>query len=630
MGNEFQRRQGSGFTNLNRILDANKSNKIGQTVQTGVQNLANQAKQQTQAAVSGFNDQSQQYKTNLKDTEQFANQAIDKIKTGEVSGVNEQDQSKLGQVLQGQYTGPQGLNQDQVAKTRNAANQAEQYSKMGSTMGGRSLLLDRFVNARGKTGYTQGGKTLDATLLSKGNANFGQMKQAGRGLIQDVNKQEQVAQSQAQVNANQARQVADQTKAGLTSTMKDVDTSLAGRLKEEQDKNADLLNTVNNIQTPWEALKQNQGETVEDFTKRKDQAKADYNTQVAKFGGQSEPEDAMMMLKTAYDKGLVDDSQISTLLGGGLTAKDLGLVAGLYGRNETFRRGLGENAGRDEYNADLLAGNIDREGLSDAGKAVYDQYNANKNRLRVGDSNGLLAEIQRDKTYRTDQKFEGPSGFGTVGEFLSQLKGDPGREGRIGSMRDVIVDPNGNEVTGNPIVKQDPTTYRPSGSRGNPTQIEVPGKSYIEKPVLDAQGKPIVTVDPYSGKPTPKTEKVYVTKEKEVTGDQLTRGGPWFNVTNEGFRESQSKLNDLISKGYIPKIGNAGLTDALRNAMQLQEAKNLSKQGLASDTQAQQMSILNKILGNKEAAKQFDDRQKFESSKVDLSSLFKQLDNKGK
>jgi hypothetical protein len=61
------RNKGTGFTNINRVLDANKGNRLGQTVVSGVQNQVNNVQSNLQNATNKFQTEAQK---NLVDTEE--------------------------------------------------------------------------------------------------------------------------------------------------------------------------------------------------------------------------------------------------------------------------------------------------------------------------------------------------------------------------------------------------------------------------------------------------------------------------------------------------------------------------------------------------------------------------------
>jgi hypothetical protein len=217
MASEFDRRKGSGFTNLNRILDANKNNKLGQTVQSGVQQQSQTVKDNTQNLASGFQQQSQASRLDSDENKQYRQSVLDKIdSTGIKDNIQPEDeiQNKFGKFQSGVYAGPVGFQQDQLQKNLQKAQQTQSLSKLGADAGGRMTLLDRFVNPQGRNqGYTAGQKKLDSTLFSKANPQvFGGIRKAGAGLTEGLQQQANVAQSQGQELANRARYFGDETK----------------------------------------------------------------------------------------------------------------------------------------------------------------------------------------------------------------------------------------------------------------------------------------------------------------------------------------------------------------------------------------------------------------------------------
>ena len=82
--------RGSGFTNLNRIVGANKQNQLGSAVGSGLTQQAQVARQGLQKGTEQFNQQAQQ---NRLDTEQNKQAAQNILNAPE--SVSDQDVSKF-------------------------------------------------------------------------------------------------------------------------------------------------------------------------------------------------------------------------------------------------------------------------------------------------------------------------------------------------------------------------------------------------------------------------------------------------------------------------------------------------------------------------------------------------------
>ena len=183
--------QGSGFTNVQRVAQANQNNRLGQAVGTGVQQVGQQARTAIGAGQQQFQQQAQQ--SNL-DTE--ANRAAIAQAVQDPTKATDEQVKQFSQYRSGQYHGPQGIqNYDELS---NQAQQAQQLGQSANTAGGRLALLQRFA-ARPQQSYTSGQSRLDAALLGQtGSQGLRQARQSTLGLQGQLDQGQQAAQAQAQ------------------------------------------------------------------------------------------------------------------------------------------------------------------------------------------------------------------------------------------------------------------------------------------------------------------------------------------------------------------------------------------------------------------------------------------------
>ena len=218
--NQQQKQQGSGFTNIQRVLGANQNNKLGQTVSQGVENVTNKAQTQAQDAQNKFatdigkanqdimSGQNVQQNLSGIDFAKDSNAAQNALQ-----GVNTDQNAAALQNLRGGYQGPQGLqNAEQLQQ------QAQDASQLGQGLrsnAGRQATLQRFVNPN--AGYTSGERRLDSMLLDQ-NAN--QLKGVGR--------QAQVAGNQINQQVNNAGLLGQSTGQQYNALGQAVDSRLTG------------------------------------------------------------------------------------------------------------------------------------------------------------------------------------------------------------------------------------------------------------------------------------------------------------------------------------------------------------------------------------------------------------------
>lgn len=183
--------QGSGFTNVQRVAQANQNNRLGQAVGTGVQQVGQQARTAIGAGQQQFQQDAQ--KNNLDTTE---NRAQVQNLVQDPTKATDQQVKQFAQYRSGQYQGPQGIqNYDDLS---NQAQQAQQLGQSANTSGGRLALLQRFA-ARPQQSYTSGQSRLDAALLGQtGSQGLRQARQSTLGLQNQLDQGQQAAQAQAQ------------------------------------------------------------------------------------------------------------------------------------------------------------------------------------------------------------------------------------------------------------------------------------------------------------------------------------------------------------------------------------------------------------------------------------------------
>jgi hypothetical protein len=234
---------GSGFTNLSRYLQANRSNKLGQTVASGVQQAGQQARGAVTQAGQQFQQKVGEEKARLGEQEQRAGQIIQ----GATGQTGDEDVKTVQNVLGAEFKGPTGVqNADEV---RARAQEAESLARAGGSQAGRFGLLQRYVG-QGRPAYSAGQQRLDQMLL--GQTGQQQLRQARAGTVgvgSEAERQITAATEQGKELQGQARQVAESTKGKLGQSISDYDAAMAAQLASQQ---AQYQNILNQIGTPGE------------------------------------------------------------------------------------------------------------------------------------------------------------------------------------------------------------------------------------------------------------------------------------------------------------------------------------------------------------------------------------------
>lgn len=302
--------QGTGFSNLQKIVDANSNNKLGSTIQGGIQNQADSTKSNLNSSYGQFqNDVNNNAVDTANNRQQVTdtvnkfgggdNQTIDLGKggfdesaaqpgqpttpgpygsptdssggtvTGASPDISNQTPSLTGgdissfeKFRSGTYNGPQQLSN--LGDIQNQAQDTQQLGQSVNNSGGRQSLLQRFI---GGNQYTQGQQNLDNLLLgATGAPNLQTAQQSTRGIVNQVNQAGSNAQALANQTASQNRAFADFTNQSIANVYDpqnaQLDANVASTQQTETDREAkiqalnNMLSKDNSADTAKSALQQ--------------------------------------------------------------------------------------------------------------------------------------------------------------------------------------------------------------------------------------------------------------------------------------------------------------------------------------------------------------------------------------
>ncbi len=184
-----QKPQGSGFTSLDKYLQAGQAPQFGQEFSAKVQGDVNKAGQTLTQATDTVSKQIKEGGYALPEADIQA----------AIANPLQADTAKVKQAVNAQFTGPMGLegSQEQYNQVFGAVEGAKQKAKSAGTEAGRFTLLDTYF---GRPNYTQGEKALDNLLLQRGGGLDAQGLKAQAKQLSEQAKQ-------AQMNLmNQAKQ----------------------------------------------------------------------------------------------------------------------------------------------------------------------------------------------------------------------------------------------------------------------------------------------------------------------------------------------------------------------------------------------------------------------------------------
>lgn len=221
--------KGTGFTNINSILDANQGagQKMGEKIGGGLTQQANSVRAGIESGQNQFNAQKNQAGTAAKGAVQ-AGQNLTK-QAGETDQAYQsrlaqpqqpQDFSAIGNNLRSaEYTGPMGL--QNAGQIQAQAANAQTAGRQAGTTEGQQQLLKQMVAKPGN--YTAGQSALDTMLLGQG----------GQGAIQQGRRDTLGVQNKAQGAIDLAGNQANALKGGIAQSrdkaLADLRTNLSGQ-----------------------------------------------------------------------------------------------------------------------------------------------------------------------------------------------------------------------------------------------------------------------------------------------------------------------------------------------------------------------------------------------------------------
>lgn len=190
--------RGTGYVNVQKLIQANQGNQLGSAVSQGIQN-------QGQNTQNNLNQQEQQFSqgTQASAANTDANSALIQQGLSNPTSLTPQQQQQFQALMSGQYSGPTALNN--AGQLQAQAQNAAQLSQNLNTSGGREQVLQQMI---GGPGYTSGQASLDQLLLGQAanNPQLAQARQSTAALNNQVNNAVNAAQAIGQEQGNESQQ----------------------------------------------------------------------------------------------------------------------------------------------------------------------------------------------------------------------------------------------------------------------------------------------------------------------------------------------------------------------------------------------------------------------------------------
>lgn len=237
-----QTKQGTGYTNLGRLMSASKDNLLGQKVAGTIGSQVGGVQQQLAEQQKAFGEESEKSKIGgQKDIEQ-REAVLGRFTSPSGAGgeATDEDVSAFERFRSGQYAGPQGLKDTSALKgtAQQLQGQVSNFSPSGT-----QELLRRSV---GGDRYTQGQQRLDTLLMDK--SKLTPIARQAQGLGQQISRADLAASGQAELQKNLAQQFAKETQEKLTGGMGGIETAVQGQLAAAQAQEKDRLSKIAAVQ----------------------------------------------------------------------------------------------------------------------------------------------------------------------------------------------------------------------------------------------------------------------------------------------------------------------------------------------------------------------------------------------
>ncbi len=228
-----KQRTGTGFTNLQRLTDANKGNQLGQKVAGNVGQQVGGIQSRLSSQYSDFQKEAEKNAVGNETDKDSRNVIMGRFLSPSSPGqeLTDDEVKSFGRYTKGEYSGPTSLQDTGTLKS-----QAEQLKGQVGNLSpsGTQELLRRSV---GGDRYTQGQQRLDSLLMGQSHDSQDSMRGVQRQvgtLGSEINRTNLAASGKAEQLKGQSKQFAEQTKGLLNTGLTEIDKTVEGQLKAAQ------------------------------------------------------------------------------------------------------------------------------------------------------------------------------------------------------------------------------------------------------------------------------------------------------------------------------------------------------------------------------------------------------------
>lgn len=345
-------KKGTGFTNINRVLNANQGNQLGNTVSNNVQNQANSVRSNVQKSQQEFEQEAEKNRLDSEENKQKRNNVIGRFETQNFKPDESKFQVSTG--LQNQYNQQRTtLQQQQSQQQQNAA---KERAALQSVYNQKSQELN---NAQKE--YDEANKFLSGYGVR---TNFNDMFSGGDIYTKDGSAVNREAYEKALNTVNSLGTKYGKIQGILNPAVKSVNNLLSTFNQTTQAQEQEIANKLTNLESQYgEMTKSEKAAWIEAERDKMIAANLPTDQEIQDFA----------KYRTGIYNGPKTLNDFQTLLGNASEAEQVGnLTRSVGGRQELLRRFVGGNdytQGQQRLDT-MLLGQQDQGQLNQARKAT--------------------------------------------------------------------------------------------------------------------------------------------------------------------------------------------------------------------------------------------------------------------
>jgi len=225
-----RQKKGTGFVNLQQILQANRGGRLAPTVTSGIKGQLQSGQQQLGQAQQQFQTKLGEEQRGLKQTGEEVGSTLQKLDV-DAPQVSSEEEQKFKLLRDATYKGPQGLKDEESLKRQQMS--AAEAAELSRSREGRQELIRQYSQISPSQQYTQTRRSLDEILSGKALAPQlrGIRRQAGE-LVGDVGRSTELASQQARAQAGALEKLKKETAGTLSGKAGEIQSAIGQRMQD--------------------------------------------------------------------------------------------------------------------------------------------------------------------------------------------------------------------------------------------------------------------------------------------------------------------------------------------------------------------------------------------------------------